>query len=318
VLAVGYLHDFSAFDLRFFRFRGRSWNVHENIHRSILIKSSAGGSIARRSHRSASWLCLGWGARLVGLKNQLRPMEATMTLQKRLLILITGALFVAAFNLIGVSSAAASTTEECKIPEAGEVFTSQHFEDSNCEKPNTGGEFHTVLVKPTALLTRTNTGIVILRSVILGVNIEIKCEKYGGSKTVSNVEEKEVKGFKGEGKMIYSGCTMPEPAGCKVSESFETVTLSESSEDLKEEVMRTLFAPKEGTKLATIKITGCALEGSYPISGKLRSQTANIHTEEFTKTSGSEATIGGNPIEIIFPFHDATAANGKTVVRETP
>jgi hypothetical protein len=245
-------------------------------------------------------------------------MEATMTLQKRLLILITGALFVAAFNLIGVSSAAASTTEECKIPVAGEVFTSQHFEDSNCENANTGGEFHTTLIPPTSLLTRTNTIIIIISGTILETPVEIKCETYGGSKTVSNFEEKEVKGFKGEGKMKFSGCKMAAPVGCTVSESFETVTLSESSEDLKEEVMRTLYAPKEGTQLASIKISGCAIAGTYPLKGKLRSQTVNIHTEEFSKTSGSETTLGGNTVDIIFTSHDATAANGKTVVRETP
>ncbi|HXF31801.1 MAG TPA: hypothetical protein VN522_09780 [Solirubrobacterales bacterium] len=241
-----------------------------------------------------------------------------MTLQNRLLTLIAGALFVAAFNLIGVSSAAASTTEECKIPVAGEIFTSAHFKDANCEEPNGTGEFHTTLVPANSLLTRTNTIIIIISGTIAGTPIEIKCETYGGTKTVSNFEEKEVKGFKGEGKMKFSGCKMATPVACTVSESFETVTLSESSEDLKEEVMRTLFVPKEGTKLATVKITGCALEGSYAISGKLRSQTVNIHTEEFSKTSGSELTLGGNTVDIIFTSHDATAANGKTVVRETP
>jgi hypothetical protein len=239
-----------------------------------------------------------------------------MTVPKSLPALLGSALLILVFGVVGVSNAAASTTEECKIPEAGEVFTSQHFLDANCEKANTEGEYHTTAVKPTALLTRTNTGLVVAQAEIAGIPVEIKCETYGGTKTVSNFEEEGVMGFKGEGKMQFSGCTVSKPAGCSIK-SFETVTLSESSEDLKE-VQRTLFAPKEGTKLATLTLSGCALEGSYTISGKLRSQTANIHTEEFSSTSGSEATLGGKPIIFKFPFHDATAANGKTVTRELP
>jgi hypothetical protein len=239
-----------------------------------------------------------------------------MALRKSLLALLGSAMFIVALSVFGVSSAAASTTEECKIPEAGEIFTSRHFLDANCEKENTEGEFHTTDVNPNALLFRTNTGLIRLNTEILGVKFEATCEKYSGETTVSDFEKEGVMGFKGEGKINISGCAVSKPEGCKIS-PIETVTLTETSEDLKE-VQRTLFQPKEGTKLATVKITGCALEGSYAVNGKLRSQTVNIHTEEFNASSGSEATLGGKSIVIVIPFHDATVANGKTIVRELP
>jgi hypothetical protein len=125
-------------------------------------------------------------------------------------------------------------------------------------------------------------------------------------------------GFVGEGKMELSACKVNKPIGCTVKQPIETVQLSESSEDLAGEVMRTLFTPKEGSKLATITLEGCAIKGAYSLEGKLRSQTVSIETEEFSATSGSELTIGKAAVIIKTSFHDATASGGKTVVRETP
>jgi hypothetical protein len=243
-------------------------------------------------------------------------MEDLMALRKSLLAVLGSAMFIVALSVFGVSSAAASTTEECKVPAVGEIFTSRHFSDANCEKENTEGEFHTTAVNPNALLTRTNTGLVVAQTEVLGTPFEVSCEKYSGNTTVSNFEKEGVMGFKGEGKISISGCAVKKPAGCSIK-PIETVTLTETSEDLKE-VQRTLFQPKEGTKLATVTVTGCAIEGSYALNGKLRSQTVNIHTEEFNASSGSEATLGGKSILFTFPFHDATVANGKTIVRELP
>ncbi|HET7120995.1 MAG TPA: hypothetical protein VFI17_07055 [Solirubrobacterales bacterium] len=240
-----------------------------------------------------------------------------MTLRKPLLALFSSALCLLAFGAFGVSSAAASTTEECKIPEVGETFTSQHFLDSNCTESNTEGEYHTVAVKPNALLNRTNTSTITIHAEISSTPTAITCEALSGSKVVSNYEEIGGTGFKGEGKIKMSGCVASEPAGCIVK-PIETVQLSESSEDLLGAIMRTLFAPKEGSKLATITLEGCAIAGSYPLEGKLRSQTVDIHTEEFSNTSGSELTVAKKPATLKASFHDATAANGKTVVRETP
>jgi hypothetical protein len=245
-----------------------------------------------------------------------------MTLRKPFLALLASAMAVVAFSAFGVSAATASTTEECKIPEVGEEFTSGHFLDSNCEmKSGAEGAFHTVKVKESSLLKRTSTIFPVFQAELHGIPTEISCEAMSGNKTVSNQLVEGKPGFVGEGKMVFTGCSVVAPPKCSVSSGgFETVLLSESSEDLKE-AQRTLFAPKEGTKLATIALEGegCEVSGSYTVEGKLRSQTVDIHTEEFGLLSGSEATIkGGGTFLPHFIFHDATASNGKTVVRELP
>jgi hypothetical protein len=238
-----------------------------------------------------------------------------------LLTLLAGALFIVAFSAIGVSSAAASTTEECKIPLEGEEFTSQHFSDENCEKKSGAeGLFHTTLVAPTSILITTKTSpIVIWSEPSAGVKLKLACGSVGGTKTVSNFTEGEVRGFKGEGSIVLSECSVQEPeAGCTVSPTIETVPLTLKSEDLKE-TQRTLFQPKEGSKVATFTVSGCALKGTYTIEGKFRSQTVTIHTEEFGPKTGSELTISkGIPIVLEWWYHEATKANGKLITRELP
>ena len=249
-----------------------------------------------------------------------------MTLRKSFLLLFSCAIAVVAFSAVGVSGAAASQTHECKIPEFDkelgefEPFTSGHFLDPNCEKSSGAeGEYHTTFVKKNAVLKRTNTAPVFVHWVVSGIEVEVKCETLGGTKTVSNFEKEGKFGFSGEGKISLSACTVAKPAGagCTVK-PIETVQLSETSEDLAGEVLRTLYVPKEGSKLTTVTVEGCVLKGSYVVEGKLRSQAVNIHTEEFSAKSGSELTIKGLPVFITAPFHDATASNGKTVVRELP
>lgn len=243
-----------------------------------------------------------------------------MTLRKPFLTLFACALAVVAFGAFGVGNAVASTTHECKIPEEGEEFTSGHFLDPNCEKPSGAeGEYHTTFVKKNAVLKRTNTKSILIHWVPFGIEVEVKCETLGGTKTVSNIVKEGKPAFEGEGKISFSACSVIKPAGkgCTVK-PFETVQLSESSEDLAGEIQRTLFVPKEGSKLATITVEGCVVEGSYAIEGKLRSQTVDIHTEEFGEKTGSELKTKGGVIFITTTFHDATASNGRTIVRELP
>lgn len=245
-----------------------------------------------------------------------------MALRKFLITLLGSAMFVAALCAIDVGSAAASHTEECTIPPIGtEEFTAPHFLDANCEKSNVEGEYHTIPYpnNNNVILKRTATGPIKLETTLAGVVTQIGCESYGGEKTAHNYAEGEIHGFKGEGFMTFSGCTVTKPvaSGCTVS-PIESVPLVETSEDLIAELMRVLFQPKEGSKFMTISLSGCALKGTYTVEGKARSQTVNIHTEEFSKSSGSELVIGKTPVVLELPFHDATKSDGKTVVRETP
>ena len=242
-----------------------------------------------------------------------------MTLHRSLWGVIALALLAVAFSSFNVVSAAASTTEECKIPEEGEKFTSGHFFDENCEKKSGAeGLYHTTFVKETSVLETTKTSPIWWYIEFPAAPAEIACEEVGGKKTVSDFEEGEKHFFKGEGVLKFTGCTVTEPSKCSVSSTIETTNLSITSEDLGE-VQRTLYAPKVGTKVGSFTISGCAAEGSYTVEGKLRSQTVNIHTEEFGPKSGSELVISKSIR--IYPeywFHEVTAGTKKLITRELP
>lgn len=243
-----------------------------------------------------------------------------MTLRRSLWGAIALALLAVAFSSVNVVSAAASTTEECKIPEEGEKFTSGHFLDENCEKKSGAeGLYHTTLVKETSILETTKTTpIWWYVEFPAAATAKISCEEVGGKKTVSDFEEGEKHFFKGEGVLEFTGCAVNEPAECSISSTIETTNLSITSEDLAE-VQRTLYAPKVGTKLGSFTIAGCAIAGTYTIEGKLRSQTVNIHTEEFGPKSGSELVISKSiPLYPEYRFHEVTAGTKKFITRELP
>jgi hypothetical protein len=243
-----------------------------------------------------------------------------MNFRKPLLVLLTSAMALVAISALSVSSAAASTTEECLKEKAGLLVTSQHFIDENCtKKSGAEGLFHTAPFNESALVTMKETlGPFVLEATLLGVKSEIKCEKTMAKQTVSNFETKEVMGFKGTiSSLVLSSCIVSKPAGCTMK-PIETVPLTVTSEDLGEEVQRTLFAPTEGSKIATLTVSGCAVAGTYSIEGKLRSQTVDIHTEEFSAKSGSELTIAKNPVVPFFTYCWVTEADNKPIVRELP
>lgn len=241
-----------------------------------------------------------------------------MTVRKPFLVLFASAMLLVVLSAFGVSSAAASHTEECKKPEGADEFTSQHFADSNCkEKTGAQGPYHTTFLPGSAVLKLTQTSIVVVEFEPIGVSTEISCETLTGTATASNWTEEEKAGYKGEAEFQLSGCKVNKPSGCTVK-PIESVPLSLSSEDLEKEVLRVLYVPKEGSKIATITLSGCAISGSYALEGKLRSQAPNIESEEFSATSGSELTVSKKPAMITGVTHEATAANGKTIVHEFP
>jgi hypothetical protein len=250
-------------------------------------------------------------------------MGGTMTLRRSLLGVIAVAMFAVAFSAIGVVNAAASHTEECKLTKAeeeNERFTSQHFFDENCEKKSPGaeGEYHTAFISPTAVLETTKTTPIVWHIEFPEAAVAVSCGEVGGKKTVNRIEEGEKLLFKGEGVLKFTGCSVKEPTTCSIGSTIETTNLSLSSEDLLE-TQRTLYVPKEGSKIASFTISGCAEAGTYTVEGKLRSQTVNIHTEEFGSKTGSELVISkGIPIFVEYWFHEVTAGTKKFITRELP
>lgn len=73
---------------------------------------------------------------------------------------------------------------------------------------------------------------------------------------------------KSSGAYEFSELTVDKPAGCTVSSPIKTNAMTgelvdhSGSSDLFEK-----FVPEEGETIATIKISGCAIAGSYPLKG---------------------------------------------------
>jgi hypothetical protein len=245
-----------------------------------------------------------------------------MKLRKPLLVLCASAMAVVAFSAFSVSAASASSTEECKTEGFEEIVTSQHFADSACtKKTGAEGEFHTIKLKEKAELTMKETSPIVISWSTAEFAAEIKCEKVMGKVTASNYQKEGKEalefGFTGEASITLSACKVSKPVGCTVK-SIETVPLKLSSEDLAKEVQRTLYAPKSGTKLASITISGCEISGTYALEGELRSQTIDLHSEEFGPSSGSKLTIEKSPVVIKGVICQVTEADNKPIVRELP
>jgi hypothetical protein len=78
----------------------------------------------------------------------------------------------------------------------------------------------------------------------------------------------------GSGKLIFSGITVVDPSGCGV-EAITTEPLSsrlESNTGLTSKVADHLF-PTSGESFAKIKVTACAIAGTYPLKGTLYAET---------------------------------------------
>lgn len=243
-----------------------------------------------------------------------------MTLRRSLMGVIGVALFAVAISVFGVASAAASKTEECKIPGEHEPATDKHFSDENCTKEvGAEGPYMTVPNQGTHTVEWTKTSPFIeWQTTIEKVAVKLTCEEVGGTQSATNFEEKEKSGFKGEGVIAFTGCVVKEPSGCTIGSKIESTKLTFASEDLTEK-QRVTYAPKEGTKFAAFTISGCAIAGTYTVEGKLRTQTVNIHTNELGSKTGSELVIlKSTPIVPFVLIHTITTGTKTFVVTELP
>jgi hypothetical protein len=230
-------------------------------------------------------------------------------------------------SCIAISQASAMTMHECK--ETNEGGTGVKYSDSGCSKVDGTGKFQTVTLKEgqTVEVTPTSTETFLSQTVLSGIKFKFHCEEVTGSaKTTNSYEEveppKKNMYVQGSGKIQLQQCTKIEPAGlgCTIPTEIETTELQ-----LLTSAMTTAYTPKEGTTLATIKISGCegaakALNGEHQMTGKLVAVTeeATPTSQQFTATSGSEVQISGAAATFEGKLHYATKASGQTLAIETP
>lgn len=216
-----------------------------------------------------------------------------------------------------VPSASAVTVHECK--EA--TGTGVRYTDSTCATESGTGKFQTVPIPvgtPTGL-TFTATSNIVLAATIAGVKFEITCTGGSGSGTATNTEAAgAMKVVGSEGHISFEGCSVTAPAGkgCTVPSTLTTNTVKSETTEMKD-----VITPETGTTFITITVSGCtvtALNGSKTVTGSASGINNTGTTTEFTTTSGSALTFGGQAATIIGKTHSKVAETGAQVGLETP
>jgi hypothetical protein len=220
---------------------------------------------------------------------------------------------------VGTTSASAWTWHECIIIGIG---TGTKYSDDHCENVNTSGFWETmefpantpIPVVPTATANFT------LKSTIAGVSFEITCTKLEGPGAEGTNEEvggeKIVHGTGGKWKLSGCSVTAPVGKGCTVPSTLETGTLTSTTNS----VGSTKFKPASGETFVTISISGCsvaALNGSRALKGTATSSRVTSARQEFTSSSGSSLTFGGQSAVLTGAYH-YIGPGGGTVGLEFP
>jgi hypothetical protein len=92
------------------------------------------------------------------------------------------------------------------------------------------------------------------------------------------------------GKLVFTGLTVNEPAGCKTTGTIETVPLTGTAQmgntEATKESVYVNVAPTSGEVVATFKIMECAIAGSYQLKG-------NFYLKANNPTGTTAVTQGG-------------------------
>ena len=105
-------------------------------------------------------------------------------------------------------------------------------------------------------------------------------------------------GGKGAGVLSFAGLTVHEPAGCSVASPLKTNALVGEVIMDPTDTIATFdkLTPGSGTTLLTLKITGCAAAGSYPLKGSFAGRINNTGVAAVKPPillSGAEQATGG-------------------------
>jgi hypothetical protein len=164
------------------------------------------------------------------------------------------------------------------------------FADAHCDQAVTAGtgEYGHVAIPvgKTTEAETTNSTPAVLKATILGAVTKITCEKVHGTGTFQNEEPSAgVHSGKAVGSSKFSECVVNEPAGCAIAQPITTESTTGTPVE-EGALMGGEIRPTSGTKFTNIKITGCAIAGTYPISG---SAVAVGGAGATTKNTGSTA-----------------------------
>jgi hypothetical protein len=114
---------------------------------------------------------------------------------------------------------------------------------------------------------------------------------------------------KDSGILVFSGLSVDEPVGCGVESPIETKALtSELVEHSGSTRAYDKFFPEEGEVFATVKVTGCAVAGSYNVKGFVFGQAEEwgkeltkqplLFNPEINETLKGSLTLGVKPAKL--------------------
>jgi hypothetical protein len=157
-------------------------------------------------------------------------------------------------------------------------------------------------------------GNIHIKGHVIGAPFDVQITGLGCNEaSLENTTVEGVAMVEGIEKLKFTGATVVEPAGCAISESTITTNALKLKIDhhYKNEVTTknpwSTRRPVSGETIATIKVTGCAAEGSYPLkgmfAGTLKKETGVVstnHQEAFNAETneGSSLTLAGEPATI--------------------
>jgi hypothetical protein len=154
-----------------------------------------------------------------------------------------------------------------------------------------GAEFHgteTVTAKAETAFTLTS-------SLTGGAKVVISCTGINAPKSEIFKDNEDA-----SEKIVFTTCTVTEPAKCVVPASITTSKIATLGQEAGTSEVFDKFSPSGTETFVTIPVTGCAGEGNYAVKGTARCAEAAPATETtskncaFTTTSGNSLKFGIN------------------------
>ncbi|HVV91268.1 MAG TPA: hypothetical protein VHB53_12295 [Solirubrobacterales bacterium] len=225
-------------------------------------------------------------------------------------------------SAIGVAnaSAAGTTAFTCKpkSPTGGVGFSDEHctnevFEGATFEHASIGENVATKFAG-TNNVTGSETSLAILKGTLAGVAVELSATGVKTEGTITNKTVSKVMQNVGEGITVtYTGVKVTKPAGLGCTVPGETLTTKSLKSTTIEGTGATAtgvkLEPTTGTTFIEIPIEGCAVKGTFPVTGSAVGTPAGA-TLKFTPESTTGLKFGGNTASLENTLTIRMAPNG--------
>lgn len=211
---------------------------------------------------------------------------------------------VTASNTMGSGSAISAATSVAKFPPSPYFWNSckkiegGKYTNSTCSVVGAGGfEWTKIATATPTSFTATGSSAISLKLPFFGGTLAINCKTQSSKGTLENPGSGTAK-ISGT-SFEMTGCSVSEPAGCKVVEEALFFGSLRGTAVEGEEEFEVKLEPSSGTTLVEFEIFGCTASGSYPLNGSFAGiASPSSSSLEFTKASSAGLTFGGKAATI--------------------